>query len=72
MIPTDEIVETYLNGNISDAREAILKGGGRYSHYTHSDVDVAVCVLDVLEELIGWDESTVPILLRLRNCLAGD
>jgi hypothetical protein len=53
-----EIAETLLNGNILDARKAILGGATRRT--------VALMALDVAEELGGTPEA----IARLRRCLA--
>lgn len=70
-----EIAETLLNGNISDARTAMLRGRGDY-------VPGAMCrVLDVVEELrpmLAWagdapteyDEWAMAIE-KVRRCLNG-
>jgi hypothetical protein len=66
-----EIAETLLNGNISDAREAILTGGdGR-----HTRVAAAVMALDVLDQLCYMTEDdenyAAAAIARLRRCLTG-
>jgi hypothetical protein len=67
-----EIAETLINGNVSDAREAILTGGdGR-----HTRVAAAVMALDVFDEMCGEDfrddyTAVLANLAKLRRCLTG-
>ena len=62
-----EIAETLINGNISDAREAIIGAPGGIA-------DSAVMALDVLDELVmgASDGNDIAVMMhRLRGCLTG-
>jgi hypothetical protein len=69
-----EIAETLINGNISDARDAILTYGDGSPH-AGTEADIAVRTLDVLMELLppgredfdDWRSAHA----RLRRCLTG-
>ena len=61
-----QIAETLINGNISDARNAIVK------HRTQTEA--AIITLDVLEDLLPWEpdhDTCVNEIARLRRCLNG-
>ena len=61
-----EIAETLINGNITDARNAICPGrNGRAA---------AVLALDVLDEMVmgASDGNDIAVMMhRLRRCLTG-
>ena len=63
-----EIAESLINGNISDAREAIVGAPGGIA-------DSCVLALDVLAELMHEtpeaDNFVGEALTRLRRCLTG-
>lgn len=68
-----EIAETLINGNVADARDAIVE----HDPYPNAGIAAAVLALDVLTEMAdddwrdGGTTAVFATIARLRRCLTG-
>ena len=63
-----EIAETLVNGNISDAREAIIKGR-TCKGAAAAALDVASAMADMIPNMYSDGERYAAAIVRVRRCI---